>query len=184
MTQALRLLGLHQDRWERATADSLWVAFAVAVAASVVLSLNRFGGLAVETPRAFLRMALIGVYGWLGVGMGIWLFAWGLNRLNRHRSQVRVSIAHSLVVAGFSHIPLLALGGAIFISATMLQVFELGNVLAWMVIGLWFPATLVSAARSTWRVSTIDAVLVVAVPYTVWIMTVWQHIHTQIQHLL
>ena len=66
MKTALRWLGLDDERWARVGPQSLYSAAALVVVAFGLLALNRFGGLTTSAPRAFIRLTLVGVWGWIG----------------------------------------------------------------------------------------------------------------------
>lgn len=185
-----RLLGLDAARWARIGPTSFWSALGSAAAASLLLALNRFGGVVIDAPRAFLRMALVGIYGWIGLACAIWLA--GLATTDRHqqrppRHQPRsptVVLQETLVAVGLAHTPLLVLGLTIFAAAGLLQLLGPGLVVAVFVLAFWFPATLVMATRSTFGLGMRHAIAVVAVPYTLWYLTAGQHLLDRVQHLL
>lgn len=116
VTSARRLLGIDDARWARVGPTSAWPAIAIAVAASVLMALNRFGGALVDAPRSFARLTLIGVWGWLGLGIMVWLFA-ALITGHAPATTPGASLQHTLVVVGLAHTPLLLLGLAIFVAA-------------------------------------------------------------------
>ena len=186
VTTAVRVLGLDRTRWARVGPHTLWSATALVAAASVLMALNRFGGALVDAPRAFLRLALVGVWGWLGLSVAIWLIAVRLPNLsgrsaNRPR---RGSLQHTLAAAGVAHIPLLLLGLVIFVAAAMLELLGPGLVAATFVFGFWFPAGLVTAIRHAHGLTLARALAVVAGPYVIWLLVIGRHLLGQVQHLL
>jgi hypothetical protein len=178
-------LGLDRDRWVRLNRISLWTAMALVVAASVVLAWSRFGGVAVDAPQAFLRMVLVGVWGWLGLGAAIWLIVRLARRSTRHAGQGRPApLERTLALVGFAHAPVLLLAVVILVAAGALQVFGLGQIVAVVVLGFWFPALLVAASSYLFDLGPLIGVAVVALPYGVWLATVGRHLLQQVQHLL
>lgn len=186
MTFVAYALGLDRDRWVRLGRVSVWPAMVLVVAASVVLAWSRFGGLAVDAPRAFLRMVLVGVWGWLGLGSAIWLAARLLRSAGRLAGSGRSTprLERTLAVVGFAHAPVLLLGVVIVIGAGALQLFGVGQVVAVVVFGFWFPALLVAAASHSFDLDPLRAIGVVSVPYALWLPFVGRHLLERVQHLL
>ncbi|MFQ5556827.1 MAG: hypothetical protein ACE5GB_04880 [Acidimicrobiales bacterium] len=186
VTSTLRVLGLDRGRWARVGPAAFWPAAALAVGASALLALNRFGGLVVETPRAFARMTLVGVYGWLGLTLTVWLIG-SRGRAQRDHDDPpwwSGSLQITLVAVGLAHLPLLVLGGVVLVSAGLFRILGPGLIVAIFVLSFWFPAALVTAARHTHRLSLRRAAAVVGMPYLLWLALVGRHLLGQIQHLL
>ena len=157
MTFASYALGLDRGRWVRLNRVSLWPAMALVVAAPVVMAWSRFGGVAVDAPRAFLRMVLVGVWGWLGLGAAIWLIAKLVRSSTGLANQSRPApIERTVALVGFAHAPVLLLAVVILVAASS-YLFDLGPLIG---------------------------VAVVALPYGVWLATVGRHLLQQVQHLL
>jgi len=178
-------LGLDRGRWVRLNRVSLWPAMALVVVASVVMAWSRFGGVALDAPRAFLRMVLVGVWGWLGLGAAIWLIAKLVRSSAGLADQSRPApIERTVALVGFAHAPVLLLAVVILVAAGALQVFGLGQIVAVVVLGFWFPALLVAASSSLFDLDPLIGVAVVALPYGIWLATVGRHLLQQVQHLL
>lgn len=186
MTVVRRVLGLDRDRWARLGPMSMWPATVLAVGASLVMAWNRFGGVAADAPRAFLRLTLVGVWGWLGLAVAIWL-ATELVRAVSEREEddpPPAALERTLALVGLAHAPVLLLGVVIFFSAGLLQVLGPGMVVAVFVYGFWSPALLVAAVTYALDLRPLVAVVVVSVPYAVWLLVVGRHLLDQVQHLL
>ncbi len=67
------VLGLEPLRWEDVGPHRFWGGAATVFGAWMLVSLNRFGGLIIEAPRGFLRMAVVGVWGWIALSLALWL---------------------------------------------------------------------------------------------------------------
>ena len=100
----LFVLGLDDERWEQAQPANFWGATAVVFVAFLALSLVRFGGLVAESPRGFIRMVLLGVHGWLGLAVLVWL---GALLFGAERSPD--GLMNTLVGAAMAHRPIMAM---------------------------------------------------------------------------
>jgi len=181
-----RLLGLDAAKWARVGPDSLWSAIALVATASFVMALNRFGGLIVDTPRSFLRLMLVGIWGWLGLALATWLIVSGVRTLQGGRDEAGPppSLQINVAALGLAHTPMLALGIVILVAAGLLEVLGPGFVAAVFVFGFWFPAGLIAATAHANRLAPLRAALVVAVPYLIWMSIIGRHLLDRIQHLL
>lgn len=177
MTAALRRLRLDEATWAQVGPHSWRTAGAIVVVASGMLALNRFGGLVTTAPRAFVRLTLIGVWGWVGLSLAIWIVA-------RIVGRRRPSLAHTLAVVGWAHASVAALGGVLFVAAIILQLLGPGRIAAMFVLAFWFPAAIVAGIRSAFEVGPGRAMAVVVVPYIAWFWIVALHLLDQIEHLL
>lgn len=182
----LRVLGLDDTKWTRVGPASLSSALALAVAASVVMALNRFGGQLIDAPRSFVRLTLVGVWGWVGLAFAVWLIATPMpvSADQAGDPPSSGSFRHTLAAVGFAHTPLLVLGLVIFVAAGLLQTLGPGLVVAVFVVGFWFPAVLTIATRHTHDLNPVRAASVVAVPYLMWLLVIGRHLLGQVQHLL
>jgi hypothetical protein len=181
-----RLLGLDAAKWARVGPESLWSAVALVATASFVMALNRFGGLIVDTPRSFLRLMLVGIWGWLGLALAIWLIINGARTLQSDRDEAGPppSLQINVAALGLAHTPVLALGIVILVAAGLLEVLGPGFVAAVFVFGFWFPAGLIAATAHANRLAPLRAAVVVAVPYLIWMSIIGRHLLDRIQHLL
>lgn len=186
LTPAIRVLGLDRSKWSRLGPDSLWVGAVFAVAASALIAIGRFGGLVVDAPRGFVRLTLVGVWGWLGLSLALWLLAaYGPFLTAGHaRRRSQVSLRHTVTVVGYAHTSLLVLGLVIFVAANLFQLFGPGLAAAVFAIAFWFPALLTTAIRHTHQLSHPMATAVVAIAYPAWLLVIGRHLLGQIQHLL
>ncbi len=87
-------------------------------------------------------------------------------------------------MVGFAHAAVLLLAVVILVAAGALQLFGLGQIVAVVVLGFWFPALLVAATSSLFDLDPPVGVAVVALPYAIWLATVGRHLLEQVQHLL
>ena len=183
---AIRVLGVDRARWTRVGPESILSATALAVAASVLMALNRFGGLLFDAPRSFVRMTLVGVWGWLGLAFAVWLLATPMpGKTNQGGDPVPgASFRYTLIVVGLARLPLLVLGLVIFVAANLLQILGPGLVVAVFVLGFWYPAMLATAARYANDLTLPRAIAVVVVPYLIWLLVIGRHLLGQVQHLL
>lgn len=151
----------------------------VAIAASL-LSLNRFGALAGQEPRAFLRLALVGIWGWPLLAATSWLIATTITR----RHDGLPGLQRVLAVHGRAHLSLAALAGVLFVAAGALQLRWPGLIAAYVVFAWWFPATLIVGLRSTTQISMRTAGTSALAAYALWLATVGRHLDQQLGHLV
>lgn len=181
-----RLLGLDASKWARVGPGSFWSALTLVTMASFLMALNRFGGLIVDTPRSFLRLTLVGVWGWLGLAGSIWLVESAVRAVGGRRDEgvSTPSLQLAVVAVGLAHTPLLALGMVILVAAGLLEILGPGFVAAVFVFGFWFPTVLIAATSHTYRLDPFRASLVVLVPYLLWLALIGRHLLDRVQHLL
>ncbi len=180
LTASLRVLRLHERQWARIDPMSLWAGAGVAVGAALLLALARLGGLVATEPRSFFRLALVAVWGWLGLAVAIWL----LSRISEARQPRGRPFQITVAAVGLAHVPLLVLAIVVFVAANMFQLLGPGLVTAWFVFAFWLPANLTMAARRAASGSTLRAIATVAVPYALWLLVVGRHLLDRIGHLL
>ncbi len=178
MSRVLRSLGLDSVTWDRVGPSSLWSATAIVVVASALMALNRFGGLVTDAPRPFLRLTLVGVWGWIGLAAGVSI------TLRRVPSRAPTTLRTTFAVVGLAHVPLLALAGVIFVAAVMFQLLGPGLAMAVIVLAIWFPALLIAGVRHTSHIAVGPAAAVIAAPYGAWLLVVGRHVVGQVEHLL
>lgn len=184
LSSAARRLGLDDPTWEAVGPGSLGSGAAIALTASGLLALNRLGGLVVEAPRAFVRLTLVGFWGWVGLGIGIWLLTAIISRQSVVATRSLGSLQRTLAATGRAHVPLLVLAGVLFVAAGVLQLRWPGLIAAWFVVVAWIPISLIGAVRATTPTSTMRAAVIMAGPYVAWLATVGRHFQTQLGHLI
>lgn len=151
----------------------------VAVAAGL-LSLNRFGGLVTQAPRAFVRLALVVVWGWIGLGIVLWLVTALLGR----RRPRPADLVATLDAAGRAHVPVVALALVMFLFAGALRLRWPVLLATFGVVGWWFPrSVIVNLTTTAATVSTTRAIAATAVAYGAWLAVVGRHLHVQLGHL-
>lgn len=179
-----RPLDRYGERWERVEPSAVWSALAIVLAASCGLALNRFGGLAFDAPRSFVRLSLYGVWGWLGLSAAIWATATVIVRRAGDAGTRRSPLQLMLAIVGWGHAPLGVLAIVIFVAAGLLQLLGPGLVVGAIALGVLFPLALVTGVRNVFGVTHGRAALAVVVPYGLWLAVVARPVHDQIQHLL
>lgn len=180
MNVGIRYLGADTARFEGVGPASLPSAAAIVLTSSFLMALNRFGGLAIEAPRPFMRLVVIGIWAWLALGAVMWLAT-----LASTRAKPTVdSLLTALAVVGRAHIALLALSIVLFVAAGALRLRWPGFVTAAYVLALWMPGALVAGIRSTTGLSWRSAVLAAGVPYLGWILIFGNHLRIQLGHLV
>lgn len=172
------LLRLDQARWKELDRATNEAAIALVIGTFVVLAWNRFGTQGVFSPRASVRMLLVGIYGWLGLAVGLSLMA----RLFGDRSQPR--IVALLRLTGFAHGPLLAVAVVMLVMAGFLQVLGPALVLAVITFSFAMPANLIAATRTHFDVAFPRAMGIVVAPYLVWVLLVGTYLERSVGHLL
>ena len=153
---------------------------AIVMVAAGLLSMNRFGGLLTQAPRAFVRLGLVVVWGWVGLGLAIW----GTGALIRSRPPRAAGLERTLASLGRAHVPLVALALIMFLSAGALQLRWPVAVATVAVVGWWFPHSLVTGARESGVNSRAASVPVVLTAYAGWLATVGRHLSVQLGHLV
>ena len=177
------------ERWARRTSGSVWSAAAIVAVAWGLIALNRLGGLSFTDPRAFVRVTLTGIWGWLALGACLWLVvrvstrAAPTDALDDADSSV-VRLERMLCVVGWAHTPIVVLAIVVFIAAGVLQILGPGLVVATVVFALFVPFALVTGVRHVAGSSIVWASAIVAIPYVVWLLVVVRNARDSIQHLL
>ena len=173
-------------RWDFLGPSSVWSAIAFVLVASFLMALNRFGGLAVTEPRSVLRLALVGIWGWLGLAVGIWMVAGLLSRAAQEpaRHSASASLQLTLAMVGWAYLPIAALGVVVLFAAGLMQLLGPGLVVGVFVVGVALPVALATGAQQVYGLSLVRAVAVVAVPYSIWLFVVARHVFIQLRHLL
>ncbi len=179
-----RWLWIDDERWARIGPHSLAPASAIVVVASGLLAFVRFGGLTVQSPRAFARLTLTGIWGWMLLTALLVIVAVATRLVRVEPGDGAAQLRLALAIVGRSHLPVLVLVGATMVAGFFLQLHGPGLAVAVFVVGLWFPAALVSGVRGAARVSTAAAVGIVAGPYLVWCWLIARPLFDQVGHLL
>jgi hypothetical protein len=177
MSGLANALRLNAASWRDLRNDELGSKALTVVFAYGLMAFNRFGLIAVLSPRALLRMLLIGFYGWLGLAAVGWFFA-------RSSNDTTPSARLAAVATGVVHSPLIALGIVTAFVGGFARIQGPALIAAWLLVGLWMPALLAWAYRrlsdQPW-----SRVLPVSVgAYAVWLVTVGRHMYDQVGHLL
>jgi hypothetical protein len=176
-----RLLGLDREKWERVGEGSLTSAAALVVVASFLLALNRFGGLVIDEPRSFVRLVLVGVWGWIGMAVVATavLVVSGSARGGSGRT-----LRATLAVIGAAHVPLIWASVMLFLGAGMLQLLWPGLIMVVLVFAFWFPAAVGIGLRVSCGARVGVAVAATAVSYAAWVTVVGRHLYDQLAHLV
>lgn len=185
LTAATRALRLDAARWS-AVDDEAWATGGVMVTVTAgIFTLARFGGLTFQAPRSFVRVALVGIWGWIALSAAVWVTL-ALAAVVGRRATRPAPPPPKLVLAlvGLAHLPLLALAIVTLVVGLMFELRGPGRAVAVAALGAWFPASLVGAIRWRIGVTVPAAVAVVAVPYAGWLAVVASDYHRQIGHLL
>ncbi len=148
--------------------------------------MNRLGGLTLTDPRAFVRLTVIGIWGWLALGLSLWAVVRVFAKAAAPDAPVRpvVPLDRMLSVVGWAHTPIAALAIVVFIAAGALQLLGPGLVVATVVFALFIPFALVTGVRHVAGSSVMRAIAMIAIPYAVWILVIVRHALDSIQHLL
>ena len=177
MSSVARWLALDRARWERLGSRSWQPALAIVVVTAALLAFARFGGLAAHAPRAFVRLTLVTVWGWVGLALAMTASAVAAGAR-------RPVIGLMFAVAGIAHLPLLVLTGVVIVSAVLAQVLGPGTVVAVAVLAFWMPASLARGAQVVGSLPPARALATAATPYVVWLAIVARHVIGHIEHLL
>ncbi len=140
-------LGVVPEGWKHADRGTMTKPALVVIGAWVVLAWNRLGPQALLNPRALTRFALVGLYGWLGLALGLWLMArlrqWAIHGVE----QTVMSPASFVRLVGLAHRPLLVAAFAVMI-LQLTSIIELRTAVGMVAVLLWMPGRLVVAV--TW----------------------------------
>lgn len=175
LTDALRL---NAWRWDHALLRTTPGPFMIPVAAWVLIGWTRLGGFVLTEPQAFVRFLLIGIYGWLGLGLAMWLVALVVV------SEQRPSIWSFFRIAGNGHLPVLTAAFIVAFIAGLLGVAGIGLWISGVMVGLWMPTMLTAGVMHATGLSLARAAVVAIVPQLVWLATVGRRAADQLSHLL
>ncbi len=174
----LELLKLDSHTWSQVTNGTVNAGFFAVVGAFMLMTLSRFGGQILDAPRAPLRILLTGIWGWLGLSLGIVLLA------RRIEAPQRPSFGRVAASTGMAHGSLILLGMTMFAAVGILQLNGPGMVVGLFVLTFWFPAMLVAATSTLFGLRGRRAVVTALVPYLAWIAIVIAPLFRRFAHLL
>ena len=184
LSRALGALWLRGETWEGADQAPLYQPILAVAAASLLFAFARFGGILVETPRAFVRMALIGIWGWLGLALLTGLAGLVLGRRENPSLGAAPTFQRAVVVTGLAHIPVLIFAMVMFMASNLFELLGPGRVLAVIVLAFWMPASIVVGFRQLNRFSWAASALSTIPPYLLWLAVVARYLLNQVAHLL
>lgn len=174
LSRALRL-DLGTWRWLESEA-SLAGAGLVVLGGYLMFALDRFGW-PDFSPRATVRLMLTGFYGWMWLGVALWV-------LVRLASGSFGPLAPFVRLVGHAHLPLLLVAIFIQVVSVMLRLPSLARWPALFAGVFWMPAMLAGAVAASADVRLPRALLIVTVPYLVWVAVVGRILWRQLGHLL
>lgn len=148
--------------------------------AAGLLSLNRFGGLVTQAPRAFVRLALVVVWGWIGLGVTMWLLTTAFARRQARLDDLQRELART----GRAHTALVALAITMFVFAGALQLRWPGLLLTIAVVGWWFPRSLLAGATTQRSASTWARIMATVLAFSGWLVVIGRHLLVQLGHLI
>lgn len=172
----LRALGLGPQRWDGVESSRWFTGAAVAVVAGALLALNRLGGLATQSPRAFTRVLSLTVWGWIGLSLLLWFGVAVAQRASL------APFSRCVIIAGRSYIALVGLALVLFAAAGLFEMLWVGRV-AVVLAGAAMVITVVGGLRHVVRLGWVSAATVGTVAYTAWIVTVGRELDQQLGHL-
>ena len=175
-------LRIDSGTWARIRAETLPRRTLTVIAAFTLAAWNRLGSQAVLGPRAPVRMILTGVYGWIALAFALWLIA------QRCGLSVRATPLHSLQRAATSvtvaHFPLIILGMYIATFGAFVRTPMPGTFLAIAVFAGWMPVLLGRAMQHLTDITRGRALLLIVVPYVLWLAWIGRYLNDQVGHLL
>jgi len=186
MIGVTRPLRAADERWAGRTSGSVWTAAAIVAVTWGLFALNRLGGLALTEPRAFARLAVVGIWGWLALGVAVWA-AIRVSDIVAARGaslQPAVPLDRVLSVVGWAHTPIVALAIVVFVAAGALEILGPGLVVATIVFAAAVPFALVTGVCHVAGSSIMRTIAIVALPYSVWLHIIVRHALDSVQHLL
>lgn len=184
MDAILRWLWIDRDRWERVGPESVASAAAVVAVFAGLTSFVRFGGLVTDAPRAFVRLTLVGIWGWILLATTIAGSAVAFRVAVARGESATDRLRRAFAIVGRAHLPLLVLVGVTIVAGIFLQLSGPGLLVSVFVIGVWLPAALVTGVRAATGAPWWSATAVVAGPYALWFTVIARHLLEQIGHLL
>lgn len=177
MKSVLRTLRLDDFRWYWLESESTTVgSWSLVIGTYLLLAFNRFGWPDFAL-RATTRFVLIGLYGWLGLSLLIFV----LVRLSRRRTG---SLQTLLRLVAHAHLPVLFVGVVMQVAGVALDITGVALWAAVFAGVVWMPAMLTAALRAWGQLSRSRALLSMGVPYALWVATVGRFVWNHLAHLL
>ena len=168
--------------WTRVQVEHLPRRMLTVFGAFMLAAWNRFGAQGFLGPRAPLRMLVIGFWGWLALSFAVWLIARTVDE--DLRSDPLYGLQRAAVAMTVPHFPLFILGMYIGTFGAFIRTPVPGTILAVLVFVAWIPLLYVRAMQHLTDVTTSKAVLLMVLPYALWLATVGIYLWDQLGHLL
>ena len=179
------LLRLGEGRWALAMAPWSRSPVVVPIATAVAMAWTRFGGLVFSDIRALVCFILVGVYGWLGLGLLLWLVVLAVRRSRPHEvpDDAVVTPGRFVRISGYAHVPLLITAFGLAFVAGLLDVVFVG---IWFLIAgmvLWMPAMVTAGVLHAGAArSPLQAAAIAAGPILLWLLTVGWWMASRLSH--
>ncbi len=175
-------LRIDTGTWSRAQAETLPRRTLTVVGAFALAAWNRFGAQGFLGPRAPIRLMLTGLYGWLALTFVIWLVA--RSREASVPGSATYTLQRTAAAVTVAHFPLIILGFYIATFGAFIRTPVPGTLLAVAVFAFWIPALLIKAMQHLVDTSSTTALLLIAVPYLLWLGWIGRYLFVQVGHLL
>ncbi len=188
-------LRLSPDSWRLAAPGDLkWPAITV-IGGWLLLSWIRLGPQALFNPRAMMRFVLVGVYGWLGLGVGLWLVAMTTRWLRpggRARSpgselawpsSIAAELGCRVRLAGMAHQTLVAAAFVVYFLQLVPQGL-LTTIVAVIPVLLWMPGQLVAAVAFVDRRPMRAAAAPTLIVWGGWLATAGWYLMARVGHAI
>lgn len=184
MTDSSLLYGLRltRQRWDDIEVDSLGRPAAIVVGGWVILAWGRFGTQIFNGLRPATRFVLVGLYGWLGLTLVLWLIQRWRARVTDQPSNPAGDVLRLLTKVGQAHLPLV-FGG---LTLQFLQVAPHSplNTIVGAVIIIWMGGQLVGAVASSERRSLGSVAAPTLLVWALWLATAGWYLEMRLGHLI